>query len=379
MNSPITLDEIHVAIDDYSFHTHSQRIAYDPTGVPVFPPEEGGGHNFTPFNIEYRDFHINILPLTPLELFQYFIPKSLILSWIQYTESWVLYLLENGVIDSWNTPISNHLRITKWEGLSSLQVYVWLGVLIYLGVHRENTIASHWNTPSLGVQAPLHSIIKFMPLYRFQLILRYLRTFDYTTLDLGNEEDLPKVFQAAEPWSDHIQKVSAEFYTPGTNVTVDECMVPFTGRSKETTLVKGKPTPVGFKVWVIAQNGFFLRWLWHVKESPYTAVIIKLPKEQSQLQPQSQSQGKKRKPKEYIALSNTQSVVIHLYKMLPKATYHVFTDNLFSLPNLFRTLRETGYGATGIARPNCGIAKQLKDAKENDKAGKGPFLQYNEV
>ncbi|SPJ92430.1 uncharacterized protein FTOL_13716 [Fusarium torulosum] len=66
--------------------------------------------------------------------------------------------------------------------------------------------------------------------------------------------------------------------------------------------------------------------------------------------------------------------------MLPKATYHVFTDNLFSSPNLFRALRETGYGATGTARPNCGITKQLKDAKEDDKAGKAPPpLQYNKV
>jgi hypothetical protein len=29
-------------------------------------------------------------------------------------------------------------------------------------------------------------------------------------------------------------------------------MVPFVGRLKEITLVKGKPTPVGFKIWVIA-------------------------------------------------------------------------------------------------------------------------------
>ncbi|RFN43098.1 tubulin beta [Fusarium flagelliforme] len=46
-------------------------------------------------------------------------------------------------------------------------------------------------------------------------------------------------------------------------------------------------------------------------------------------------------------------------------------DNLFSSLNLFRTLCETGYDAIGIARPKCGITKQLEDAKENDKAGKG--------
>jgi hypothetical protein len=113
-----------------------------------------------------------------------------------------------------------------------------------------------------------------------------------------------------------------------------------------------------------------------VKASPYTAVIIKMPSLQakSQLQPESQSQGKKGKPKEYIALSNIQSIVVYLCKMLPKATYYVFTDNLFSLPNLFRALCETGYGATGTARPNCGIIKELKDAKEDDKAGRGLLL-----
>ncbi|RKK78108.1 hypothetical protein BFJ71_g16590 [Fusarium oxysporum] len=143
-------------------------------------------------------------------------------------------------------------------------------------------------------------------------------------------------------------------------------MVPFTGRSKDTTLVKNKPTPVGFKIWVIAQNGFFIRWLWHVKASPYTAVIVELPKKKPAAKPQ---QGKKRKgrPKETVALSNTAGVVIHLVNMLPKQTYHVFMDNLFSSPNLFRALREAGHGATGTARPNCGITKELKLAKGKDK------------
>ncbi|RKK21506.1 hypothetical protein BFJ67_g17243 [Fusarium oxysporum f. sp. cepae] len=216
-----------------------------------------------------------------------------------------------------------------------------------------------------------------MPLWRFEIISRYIRTFDHTLLDLGNEEDLPKAFQAAEPWSDLIQKVSAQLYIPGNNITVDECMVPFTGRSKDTTLVKNKPTPVGFKVWVIAQNGLFIRWMWHVKASPYTAIIVELPKKKPAAKPQ---QGKKRKgrPKETIALSNTAGVVIHLVNMLPKQTYHVFMDNLFSSPNLFRALREAGHGATGTARPNCGITKELKLAKGKDKAGASGF-KYNEV
>jgi hypothetical protein len=53
-------------------------------------------------------------------------------------------------------------------------------------------------------------------------------------------------------------------------------------------------------------------------------------------------------------------------------------DNLFSSPNLFRALREAGHGATGTARPNCGITKELKLAKGKDKAGASGF-KYNKV
>ncbi|KAK7592463.1 hypothetical protein V3481_007079 [Fusarium oxysporum f. sp. vasinfectum] len=358
-------------IDDHSFDTPPLRAADDPTGVPNFPPEEGCGDDFQPFKLEYRDFKINPLPKEPLELFQLFVPISLVQSWIEYTNSWVAHLLENAVIDTWNTPLSKQSRILKWEGISTATAYVWLGVLIYLGIHREISIKDHWKSPSLGDQRPLHSIIKFMPLRKFELITRYFRTFDYTKLDVRDESDLPKTFQAAEEWSDHIQRVSTELYSPGTNLTVDECMIPFTGRSKETTVVKNKPTPVGFKVWVIAQQGFFLQWLWHVKASPYKAVIVELPT--------PMPYGKKGKLRTEIPLNNTQSVVVHLLKRLSTQTHHVFTDNLFSSPQLFRLLRQLGHGATGTARPNCGITTEMKHIKETGKAPDGTPLVYNEV
>ena len=371
MSSSSIPDQLPDSLDDHSFHTHSQRAPNDPTGLPDFPPEEGRGHHFTPFNIEYRDFQIRPLPQEPLELFQLFVPISLIQSWIEYTNDWVAYLIENAVIDNWNTPLSKHSRILRWEGLSTATAYVWIGILIYLGIHRENSIEDHWKSPKLGDQRPLHTITKFMPLRKFQLITRYFRTFDYTKLDVRDEGDLPKTFQAAEPWSQHIQKVSAELFIPGTNLTVDECMIPFTGRSKETTVVKNKPTPVGFKVWVIAQQGFFLQWLWHVKASPYKAVIVELPT--------PTPYGKKGKLRTEIPLNNTQSVVVHLLKRLSTQTHHVFTDNLFSSPQLFRLLRQLGHGATGTARPNCGITTEMKHIKETGKLPDGTPLVYNEV
>jgi hypothetical protein len=41
-------------------------------------------------------------------------------------------------------------------------------------------------------------------------------------------------------------------WKPRRDLAVDEIMVLFEGRAKETTIVPNKPTPTGFKVWGVA-------------------------------------------------------------------------------------------------------------------------------
>ncbi|SCO88912.1 uncharacterized protein FRV6_13040 [Fusarium oxysporum] len=119
-----------------------------------------------------------------------------------------------------------------------------------MGIHKERTIKSHCSTSQPDVQHPEHSINKFMPYWKFRLIHRHLRPFDHSKID--ETAPLPKVFQDADEWFDHIQAVSAEIFVPGSHLAVDECMIRYTGRSNETTLVKGKPDPLRFKIWVNA-------------------------------------------------------------------------------------------------------------------------------
>lgn len=83
MNSPPILEEIHVinTYDNSCFikEDHSRRIhPNDPTRVAVFPAETDRGTKFEPFPLETRSFRINILPPTPLQLVQLFLPISLI-------------------------------------------------------------------------------------------------------------------------------------------------------------------------------------------------------------------------------------------------------------------------------------------------------------
>ncbi|KAG6979697.1 PiggyBac transposable element-derived protein 4 [Fusarium oxysporum f. sp. conglutinans] len=174
-----------------------------------------------------------------------------------------------------------------------------------------------------------------------------------------------------------------QIFQPGSHLAVDECMIRYTGKSDDTTVIKGKPDPVGFKIWVIAQYGFFIRWIWHVKEKPHGAVGVEISTQKSL----SQGRPSKRRKvtveapdtkDEPFAPNSTQAIVIALTNMLPKATYHIFMDNLFSSSPLFRNLRNHGLGATGTARTNSGIHQELvQDRKDDGKVKK--MYEFNTV
>jgi Transposase IS4 len=44
---------------------------------------------------------------------------------------------------------------------------------------------------------------------------------------------------------------------PGSDVAIDECIEGFEGRGKEAVNIPSKPTPMGFKQWVLASDGYF--------------------------------------------------------------------------------------------------------------------------
>jgi len=152
------------------------------------------------------------------------------------------------------------------------------------------------------------------------------------------EPIMPKVYRQVNGWSEYIQRVCTELYIPGSCLTVDECMVRFTGRSVDTTTLPTKPIPTGYKVWVLAQDGYFLRWLWHTHNKGAVGIA---PSARAMPQP-----GKGILPVTEVIpitslrLNPTQGVVVTLLNLLQNGIYHIFLDNLFPTPNLFKFLRQ---------------------------------------
>ena len=101
----------------------------------------------------------------------------------------------------------------------------------------------------------------------------------------------------------------------------------FEGRAREATTIPGKPIPTGFKIWVIAELGYFLKWVQYYKGKNGGPVGVIVPPEL----------GFSKKPKRQG--NKTAAVVPHLLGLLPKPVigrYHVYLDNLFVSDILIR-------------------------------------------
>ncbi|KFA78646.1 hypothetical protein S40288_10375 [Stachybotrys chartarum IBT 40288] len=239
-------DEINAILDNCQ-----RERPEDSTVRPDLPPEPLYGKDFVPLKMTFREPLLQPLPPTAIQLFEAFVPEALVAQWVIYMNK-----------------ATTNAQIKDWEPVFITEIYIWLAILIYMGMHKESGFRDYWKASTAESYYPAHS----------------------------------------------------------------------------------------FKIWVLAQKGYFLAWIGH---SPY-----------NKYSPAGKPPRKKRGEVRAPALNPTQSVVPFLVKRLPTASYYVFLDNLFSSPQLFEQLRNEGHGATGTARPNYGIFKDLVDAKVRDKAGK---------
>ncbi|KAG0350903.1 hypothetical protein BGX24_007986, partial [Mortierella sp. AD032] len=88
-----------------------------------------------------------------------------------------------------------------------------------------------------------------MPVTRYKQIKRYLHVS--SPLDRSN-----LYFDKVEPLLSHVRDLWKKYYTPRSNVSVDEMIVRFSGRSAYIVSMKNKPTPEGFKIFSLCDAGY---------------------------------------------------------------------------------------------------------------------------
>jgi Transposase IS4 len=132
-------------------------------------------------------------------------------------------------------------------------LYAYFGVLIYIGITIESAIKDYWgNLDSAGAG---HIVKNYIGLVRFQQLNRYFRC----TEPWPKEDSTPRTtFNRVNDLSKHLRLSCRKLYTPGTYLVVNETIQRFIGRSSEIVNIPLKLTPEGFKIWVLANEGYIL-------------------------------------------------------------------------------------------------------------------------
>jgi hypothetical protein len=143
-----------------------------------------------------------------------------------------------------------------WKDTTAQEVGVWLGIIIYMGVHSSPALSDYWKHDG---ENPDHPIRHHMGLTRFEQIKRYLHialpTAPRETKDAQGR--VRRLWHSkVDPILDQLRKSSHQYRTPSTHVAVDEAMMRCTGRSCDTYKMPSKPIEQGFKFHCLADHGY---------------------------------------------------------------------------------------------------------------------------
>ena len=115
-------------------------------------------------------------------------------------------------------------------------------------------IRDYWCTDKVLHYAPIADRISRD---RFEEITRYLHFVDNDTLPARGEPNFSRL-QKVDPIINHLKDRFKSTYYPNCQLSVDEAMIPFKGRSSMKQYLPLKPVKRGFKVWAMADslNGY---------------------------------------------------------------------------------------------------------------------------
>jgi hypothetical protein len=149
------------------------------------------------------------------------------------------------------------------EPVNSDEILIFLGILIYMGIYVVPHINHYWNINE-EIEPIHYPVRKAMSQNRWKQIHRYFHIWDPAWVgQFINNKVRP--CEKVDPLFKLLLSSFQRYWKPGTNLAVDECIEGFTGRTNDIVNIPTKPTLIGFKIWVLADQGYVLDLLWHVK------------------------------------------------------------------------------------------------------------------
>ena len=239
------------------------------------------------------------IPERPVDIFNLFFSDNLVSSIVTETNRYAAQEIGSGG-KQWRT--------------TTEEIRAYFGFMILMGVNQLPEIRDYWSTNPALHYAPIADRISRD---RFEEITRFLHFVDNSTLPARGHPSYSRL-QKVAPVVKEVNEACRRLYYPHCQVSVDEAMIAFKGRSSMKQFVPKKPIKRGFKIWVLADalNGYFCNII------PYTGATKSSP---------VRGLGEK--------------VVLELSKPYFGCNHHIYCDNFFTSVVLLRhLLRHQTYG-----------------------------------
>jgi hypothetical protein len=155
--------------------------------------------------------------------------------------------------------ISSGQKSRWWKAVTLYEMRIFIALLIYIGIVGTSNIASFWNKSGNTIHKPM----ELMTYYWFSQIKRY---FHVSAPDISRLSTA-RWYTKLEPLASMLRTKFQAYVVLGQNVSFDEMMVPFSGRSRHTIKMKNKPISEGFKVWALCDRGYLWDFLFYSRTS----------------------------------------------------------------------------------------------------------------
>jgi hypothetical protein len=232
-------------------------------------------------------------------------------------------------------------RATAWEPVTSEEMWRYLAVRIRQGIVRLPELHQYWEASYRDSY-----ITQLMTRDRFMQLHRY---FHIVPPVPRNQRQT--IVEKTAPFYHQCQRLFQEYYIPGCDFAVDETMILFEGRSDWITIIKGKPTPMGYKLYTVASEGYLLGFR-----------IFR-------------GKGGYERPQSVL-----HHVVIDLVQPWANANRRLFFDNLYTSPALCDHLLQMKIRSCGTCRSNRhGLPSDISHVKSTLSKGEMKSWQRGQL
>ena len=159
--------------------------------------------------------------------------------------------LNPALIDTFVTQTNQYAidrRASAWLPVTTEEMWRYLAVRIRQGIVRLPELHHYWEATYRDTY-----ISQLMTRDRF---VQLHRCFHISSpVPCGRRQT---VVEKTAPFYHKCQDLFQQYFVPGRKFAVDETMVRFQERSSWIAIIKGKPSPMGYKLYTVASQGYLL-------------------------------------------------------------------------------------------------------------------------